>query len=94
MVSKLKNDNEMNRNVPTAWLEGQRKLSQKFGTQNLYTNLQSGRSDCAIKKKGVFPTTEDTALTVRLSSICKMAYRRVCRNELVHTFVRETCTGH
>lgn len=99
MVSKLKkNDNKMNRNVPTAWLEGQRKLSQKFGTQNLYTNLQSGRSDCAIKKKGVFfqpLKTRYPLFQVSLSSICKMAYRRVCWNELVHTFCSwDLYTGH
>lgn len=31
--------------------EGQRKISTKFGTENLYTNLQSEKCDCAIKKK-------------------------------------------
>lgn len=40
------------REIPTAWLEGQRKLSQILARKNLYTNLQSERCDCAIKKKG------------------------------------------
>lgn len=33
-------------------VRGAEKIITKFGTENLYTNLQSERCDCAIKKKG------------------------------------------
>lgn len=33
-------------------VRGAEEIITKFGTENLYTNLQSERCDCAIKKKG------------------------------------------
>lgn len=61
MVSKLKkkrkekkktNDNETKKKDPYSMVRGAEKIITKFGTENLYTNLQSERCDCAIKKKG------------------------------------------
>ena len=60
MVSKLKktNNNETKQNGkkkerdPYSVVRGAEKIITKFGTENLYTNLQSERCDCAIKKKG------------------------------------------
>lgn len=37
---------------PYSMVRGAEKIITKFGTENLYTNLQSERCDCAIKKKG------------------------------------------
>jgi len=57
MVSKLKktNNNKTKQNKkkdPYSMVRGAEKIITKFGTENLYTNLQSERCDCAIKKKG------------------------------------------
>ena len=70
MVSKLKktnNNKTKQKKDPYSMVRGAEKIITKFGTENLYTNLQSERCDCAIKKKGFrhfFPTTEDTVPTV------------------------------
>lgn len=34
-------------------VRGAKEIITKFGTENLYTNLQSERCDCAIKKEGL-----------------------------------------
>lgn len=106
MVSKLKktNNNKTKQNKkkdPYSMVRGAEKIITKFGTENLYTNLQSERCDCAIKKKGFrhFSNywrhgTHCLLFQVFFSSFCKMAYRRISRNEVVHTSVHEIYTVH
>lgn len=56
-TNKQQQNKTKQKEIPTAWLGwgvgAEEKLSQNFGTENLYTNLQSERCDCAIKKKGI-----------------------------------------
>lgn len=106
MVSKLKkNKQQQNKQTkkkdPYSMVRGAEKIITKFGTENLYTNLQSERCDCAIKKKGFrhFSNywrhgTHCLLFQVFFSSFCKMAYRRISRNEVVHTSVHEIYTVH
>lgn len=55
-TKRTNNNKTKQKEIPTAWsgwgVGAEEKLSQNFGTENLYTNLQSERCDCAIKKKG------------------------------------------
>lgn len=86
--------------IPTVWLEGQRKLSQNLA-RKICTRIYSLRCDCAIKKKGFrhFSNywrhgTHCLLFQVFFSSFCKMAYRRISWNEVVHTSVHEIYTLH
>lgn len=59
--NKKTNDDKTKRNKKekkkererSTWSEGAKEIITKFGTENLYTNLQSERCDCAIKKEGL-----------------------------------------
>lgn len=107
MVSKLKNKQQQNktkqikeREIPTAWSEGQGKLSQNLA-RKICTRIYSLRCDCAIKKKGLRHFfnywrhgTHCLLFQVFFSSFCKMAYRRISWNEVVHTSVHEIYTVH
>lgn len=82
-------------------VRGAKEIITKFGTENLYTNLQSERCDCAIKKEGLQTLFQllRTRYPLSLASsflfiffFCKMAYRRISWNEVVHTSVHEIYT--
>lgn len=70
------------------------------GKKSVHDSTVRRRWDCAIEKKGLRrnSTTEDMKPTVPISSFlftyCKMAYRYVSRNEVVHTSVRCCCFLH
>lgn len=104
---KLKNKQQQNKNKTKNSLqngsEGAARVITKFGTEkSVHESAVWEMWLCNWKKDGLqtlFPTTEDTVPTVYcfkfiFSSFCKMAYRRISGNEVVHTSVHEIYTVH
>lgn len=94
MVEKEKKQTIDNKNLQRN-KRGSENYHKFWHGKSVHNSTVRWRWDCAIKKTGFRrdPTTKDMVPTVPVSSFlffyCKMAYRYVSRNEVVHTSVLE-----